>query len=67
MCIVVSIKSGINVKLSRKNLTCLGNLEIENNGDDGVATVDVECKVMVEKCGHQQYGQKCKLNGKGLY
>ncbi len=54
------------MKLSRKNLICLGDLEIEDDGDNGVATIDVECEVMVEKHGHQQHGQECMLNGKGL-
>jgi hypothetical protein len=66
MPIIVSVKSSINVKLSRKNLTCLGDLKIQDNGDDGVATIDVECAVTVEEHGHQQYGQKCMLNGEGL-
>jgi hypothetical protein len=63
---IVSVKCNINVKLFRKNLTCLGNSEIEDNGDDGLAIIDVECEVLVEEHGHQQYGQECMLNGKGL-
>jgi hypothetical protein len=36
----------------------LGDSEIEDNGDDGVPIVDVECEVMVEEHDHQQYGQE---------